>query len=182
MSQTVDTATAVRTGLFIGGQERFTDEVLKVADPGKPGVIVGEAASASPQDVADAVAAAKAAYPAWAALGAEGRAKAMADAIAGIADDRDEDARILSQENGKVRMEAWVDALVFELRWNLALSLKDEVETSKTLPAIPGAIPVNTEVAFQPLGVVTIIVPFNWPIAILADRCRTRSSRATPRS
>jgi acyl-CoA reductase-like NAD-dependent aldehyde dehydrogenase len=168
MSQTVDTATAVRTGLFIGGQERFTDEVLKVADPGKPGVIVGEAASASPQDVADAVAAAKAAYPAWAALGAEGRAKAMADAIAGIADDRDEDARILSQENGKVRMEAWVDALVFELRWNLALSLKDEVETSKTLPAIPGAIPVNTEVAFQPLGVVTIIVPFNWPIAILA--------------
>jgi len=168
MSEVVETSAKVRTGLYIGGEERFTDEVLKVADPGKPGVIVGEAASASPQDVADAVAAAKAAYPAWAALGAEGRAKAMADAIAGIADDRDEDARILSQENGKVRMEAWVDALVFELRWNLALSLKDEVETSKTLPAIPGAIPVNTEVAFQPLGVVTIIVPFNWPIAILA--------------
>jgi len=167
MSDVVETSAKVRTGLYIGGEERFTDEVLKVADPGKPGVIVGEAASASPQDVADAVAAAKAAYPAWAALGAEGRAKAMADAIAGIADDRDEDAAILSQENGKIRMEAWVDALVFEIRWNLALALKDEVETSKTLPVIPGAIPVSTEVSYQPLGVVTIIVPFNWPIAIL---------------
>jgi hypothetical protein len=61
MSEVVETSAKVRTGLYIGGEERFTDEVLKVADPGKPGVIVGEAASASPQDVADAVAAAKAA-------------------------------------------------------------------------------------------------------------------------
>ena len=168
MTQAAGTATDVRTGLFIGGAERFTDEVLKVADPGKPGVIVGEAASASPADVADAVAAAKAAYPAWAALTPQERAKVMADAIVGIGDDRDEDAAILSQENGKIRMEAWVDALVFELRWNLALMLADEVDAAKTLPVVPGAIPVSTEVAYQPLGVVTIIVPFNWPIAILA--------------
>jgi len=166
MSQTTTSAT-VRTGLYIGGQERFTDAVLSVADPGKPGVIVGEAASASPGDIADAVAAAKGAYPAWAALGASGRAAAMAEAIAGVADDRDADAAILSQENGKIRLEAWVDALVFELRWNLALQVADQVEATTTLPAIPGAIPVNTEVAHQPLGVVSIIVPFNWPIAIL---------------
>ena len=31
---------------------------------------------------------------------------------------------------------------------------------------MPG-IPVETTVAYQPLGVVTVIVPFNWPIAIL---------------
>jgi len=166
MSQTT-TSAMVRTGLYIGGQERFTDEVLSVADPGKPGAIVGEAASASPGDIADAVSAAKAAYPAWAALGAAARAAAMADAIAGVADDRDTDAAILSQENGKIRLEAWVDALVFELRWNLALQIADQVETTHTLPAIPGAIPVNTEVAYQPLGVLSIIVPFNWPIAIL---------------
>ncbi|MEJ0006718.1 MAG: aldehyde dehydrogenase family protein [Steroidobacteraceae bacterium] len=35
------------------------------------------------------------------------------------------------------------------------------------LPPIHGAIPVQTTVAYQPLGVVTIIVPFNWPVAIL---------------
>ena len=84
-----------------------------------------------------------------------------------IADFRDEDAAILSQENGKIRMEAWVDSLVFEIRWNLALALADEVEATKVLPPAPG-IPVTTTVAFQPLGVVTVIVPFNWPIAILA--------------
>ncbi|WJL94636.1 aldehyde dehydrogenase family protein [Microbacterium sp. ET2] len=163
----VMTSAGVSTGLFIGGEERFTDDVLTVADPAKPGATVGTAAAASVQDVADAVAAAKSAFPAWAAMGAEERARLMADAIAGIADDRDADAAILSQENGKIRFEAWVDALVFEIRWNLALMLAGEVDKGHTLPVVPGAIPVNTEVAYQPLGVVTVIVPFNWPIAIL---------------
>ena len=166
MSDTL-TQTPVRTGLYIGGQVRDTAETLAVADPGKPGVIVGHAASASPADVADAVAAAKAAYPAWAALSPQERAAKMADAIAGIADERDTDAAILSQENGKIRFEAWVDALVFEIRWNLALMHADEVDAVRTLPVVPGHIPVSTDVAYQPLGVVTIIVPFNWPIAIL---------------
>ncbi|WP_396656538.1 aldehyde dehydrogenase family protein [Microbacterium sp.] len=159
--------TAVRTGLYIGGEERFTEETLAVADPGKPGVIVGHAASASAQDVADAVAAANRAYPAWSALSATERAAQMTEAIAGIEDDRDTDAAILSQENGKIRMEAWIDALVFEIRWKLALMLADEVDASHTLPVVPGQIPVSTEVSYQPLGAVTIIVPFNWPIAIL---------------
>lgn len=163
----VTTSAAVRTGLYIGGVERFTDEVLSIADPGKPGVIVGEAASASAEDVADAVAAAKTAFPAWSSLTAQERAAAMAEAIAGIADERDVDAAVLSQENGKIRFEGFIDALVFELRWNLALMLADEVDRGHTLPVIPGAIPVSTDVAYQALGVVTVIVPFNWPIAIL---------------
>jgi acyl-CoA reductase-like NAD-dependent aldehyde dehydrogenase len=166
MSDTVTDA-PVKTGLFIDGGVRETAESLAIADPGKPGIIVGHAAAASPEDVADAVAAAKAAYPAWAALSAQERAAAMAEAIAGIADDRDTDAAILSQENGKIRFESWVDALVFEIRWNLALMLAGDVDTGHTLPVVPGAIPVSTEVSYQPLGVVTIIVPFNWPIAIL---------------
>jgi acyl-CoA reductase-like NAD-dependent aldehyde dehydrogenase len=156
----------VRTGLYIGGEVRFTEESLQIADPAKKGIIVGEAASATPQDVTDAVAAAKAAFPAWSALSAQERAAMMAEAIAGIGDDRDEDAAVLSQENGKVRFESWVDALVFELRWNLALGLADRVDAGGTLPTAPG-IPVTTEVQYQPLGVVTVIVPFNWPIAIL---------------
>lgn len=167
LSDTLSTEAPVRTGLFIGGEARQTSETLSVADPGKPGVIVGEAASASAADVDDAVEAAKAAYPAWSALSAAERSQQMAAAIVGIADDRDTDAAILSQENGKIRFEAWVDALVFEIRWNLALMLTDEVDTSKTLPVVPG-IPVSTEVSYQSLGVTTIIVPFNWPIAILA--------------
>src|SRR5204863_9823608 len=67
---------------------------------------------------------------------------------------------------GKIRLEAWVDTLVFELRWRLALDLADQVQASTVLDPAPG-IPVTTTVAYQPLGAVTVIVPFNWPIAIL---------------
>ena len=165
MSDTV-ASESVRTGLLIGGKERFTEDVLKVANPAKPGVIVGEAAAASTADVADAIAAAKGAFPAWAALSAQERAGLMAEAIAGIADFRDDDAAILSQENGKIRFESWIDSLVFEIRWNLALMLADGVDKGHVLEPAPG-IPVSTEVGYQPLGVVTVIVPFNWPIAIL---------------
>jgi acyl-CoA reductase-like NAD-dependent aldehyde dehydrogenase len=165
MSDTV-TQAPVRTGLYIGGEERQTVDALEIPDPAKPGVIVGHAASASPKDVEDAVAAAKAAFPAWSALTAQERAAKMAEAIANIADERDEDAAILSQENGKIRLEGWIDALVFEIRWQLALMLADDVDTGKVLEPAPG-IPVRTEVQYQPLGVVTVIVPFNWPIAIL---------------
>ncbi|NDL55686.1 aldehyde dehydrogenase family protein [Phytoactinopolyspora mesophila] len=158
--------TGVRTGLFIGGRERFTDETLRVADPGKPGRVVGEASAASVGDVADAVAAAKDAFAHWSSLSADERSAMMAEAIAGVGDLRDEDAEILAQENGKIRGEAWVDGLVFEIRWQLALAHTNEVEASTTLDPAPG-IPVSTQVGYQPLGVVTIIVPFNWPIAIL---------------
>ena len=167
MTNTVDTSAPVTTGLFIGGTERQAAATMEIADPGKPGVVVGHAAAASAADVEDAIAAAKAAYPGWAALSPQERADQMREALQGIADYRDEDAAILSQENGKIRMEAWVDSLVFEIRWNLALELAPEVNATTVLPPAPG-IPVSTSIAFQPLGVVTVIVPFNWPIAILA--------------
>lgn len=160
-------STAVTTALYINGEERTTADVLRVADPGKPGRIVGEAASATEKDVADAVAAANAAFPAWSALTPQERAAKMADAIATLADFRDEDAAILSQENGKIVGEAWADAFVFEIRWNLALAEADKVDEVETLHPAPG-IPVTTQVGYQPLGAVTVIVPFNWPIAILA--------------
>jgi acyl-CoA reductase-like NAD-dependent aldehyde dehydrogenase len=162
---------SVTTALYIGGKERQTTEKMAIADPGKPGVVVGYAAAATTQDVSDAVAAAKAAYPAWAALTPQQRAEKMKAAIAGVPDSPNpfasEDAAILSQENGKVRLEGWVDALVLQIRWNLALMHADEVNASKVLEPVPGHIPTRTTVSYQPLGVVSIIVPFNWPIAIL---------------
>ncbi|MCC3302242.1 aldehyde dehydrogenase family protein [Arthrobacter sp. zg-Y895] len=160
------TSAQVVTGLYINGEPRRTQETLAVADPARPGQVAGHAAAASPEDVADAVGAAKAAFPAWSALSAQERAARMADAIAGIADLRDEDAAILSRENGKIVLESWVDTLVFELRWQLALSLADQVDQDGILEPAPG-IPVTTTVSYQPLGVVTVIVPFNWPVAIL---------------
>ncbi len=161
----------VTTALYIGGKVRQTKEQMAIADPAKPGRVVGYAASATPQDVSDAVAAAKAAYPAWSALTPQQRAEKMKAAIEGVPDSPNpfasEDGAILSQENGKVRIEGWVDALVLQIRWNLALMHADEVAQAKVLKPVPGHIPTETTVAYQPLGVCSIIVPFNWPIAIL---------------
>lgn len=156
----------IRTGLFIGGASRDTVEHLEIADPAKRGEVVGYAAAATKQNVDYAISVAKNAFPAWSSLSAIERADLMSEAIQGIAEARDDDAAVLSRENGKVRFEGWIDSLVFEIRWNLALMIADQVGTGKTLPVAPG-IPVSTEVQHQPLGVVTIIVPFNWPIAIL---------------
>ena len=165
MSETVTTA------LYIGGQVRQTKEQMAIADPAKPGRVVGYAASATPQDVADAVAAAKAAFPAWSKLTPQQRAEMMKAAIEGVPDSPNpfasEDGAILSQENGKVRLEGWVDTLVLQIRWNLALMHADEVGQAKVLKPVPGHIPTETTVSYQPLGVCSIIVPFNWPIAIL---------------
>ena len=164
-------STSVTTALYIGGQERQTAEKMAIVDPAKPGVVVGHAASATTKDVADAVAAAKAAFPAWSALSPQQRAQQMLAAIEGVPDSPNpfasQDGAILSQENGKIRLEGWVDALVLQLRWKLALSEADHVNSATVLKPVPGAIPVETTVSYQPLGVVSIIVPFNWPIAIL---------------
>lgn len=161
----------VKTALYIGGQERHTAEQMAIADPARAGGIVGYAASATVQDVADAVAAAKTAYPAWSALTPQQRAEHMKAAIEGVPDSPNpfasEDGALLSQENGKVRIEGWVDVLVLQIRWNLALMHADEVNASKVLKPVPGHIATETTVSYQPLGVVSIIIPFNWPIAIL---------------
>lgn len=163
---TTNSEALVATGLYINGKTKETSETIAIVDPGKPGVVVGYAASATKQDAESAVASAKAAFPSWSALSAQDRAKALTEAIEGLGDLRDEDAAVLSRENGKIVHEAWVDALVFEIRCQLAISLAGEMEQTKVLEPAPG-IPVTTTVSYQPLGVVSIIVPFNWPVAIL---------------
>jgi acyl-CoA reductase-like NAD-dependent aldehyde dehydrogenase len=49
-------------------------------------------------------------------------------------------------------------------RFELAAGLADAVDDIQRLEAPP----LRTEISRLPLGVVTIIVPFNWPLAILA--------------
>lgn len=167
MPAPTDTAEQVSTGLFIGGEVIQTNDTLAVADPAKPSHTVGHAAAATTAEVERAIAAAKEAFPAWSGLSPQERAEAMGKAIDGIEADRDTDAAILSQENGKPVLEAWIDALVFEIRWKLAMGLADEVDQAKVLKTADH-IPTETTIRYKPLGVSTIIIPFNWPLAILA--------------
>ena len=157
----------ITTNLFINGESRATPTTLPIIDPAQPSIVVGHAAEAQPSDVFDAIATARTAAADWAALSAAQRATVMADAIQGTEVERDRVAEILTLENGKIRHESWVDALVFDIRWKLALSYTEHVESESILEPIE-QLPVRTRVSYQPIGVVTIIVPFNWPLAILA--------------
>lgn len=163
MTTTVDQLPEISTGLFIDGAPVDAAETLRVVDPGDGVSLVGHAAAASAGQASDAVAAAYRAFPAWSALSPAERAAALTAALAPLEADRPATAEILSRENGKIRLESMIDSMVFEHRCRLAIDLAGEVEASYELPAPP----YRTVVRQEPLGVVTIIVPFNWPLAIL---------------
>jgi acyl-CoA reductase-like NAD-dependent aldehyde dehydrogenase len=154
----------IRTELFIDGDVHRADDALQVVDPADGVSVVGYAAAASAKQAESAVAAAHRAFPAWAARTAQERAELLTAALAPLEADRPATADVLTRENGKIRMESFIDSIVFAHRFALATGLADELDHVTHLPAPP----FNTEISYLPLGVVTIIVPFNWPLAILA--------------
>ncbi|WP_069817181.1 aldehyde dehydrogenase family protein [Streptomyces sp. TP-A0874] len=154
----------IRTGLYLDGETHEAGDTLRVVDPADGQSLVGYAAAASAKQAEAAVGAAHRAFPGWAARSAQERAALLTAALAPLEADRPATAEVLTRENGKIRMESVIDSVVFEHRFRLAAGLAGEVERVTTLPAPP----YRTEISYLPLGVVTIIVPFNWPLAILA--------------
>ncbi len=154
----------LRTALLIGGEERDARDSFPVYDPAHTGAVVGYAAAASAADADDAVRAADEAWPGWAALSAGERTAIVLKALDGLGADLDERAEILSRENGKVRFEATIDLHVFTGRFHQAAEFAPELDEPVTIAGPP----FTTTIAKVPAGVVTIIYPFNWPLAILA--------------
>ena len=140
-----------------------TVDTFPVIDPADGVTVVGHAPAATAAQAAEAVAAADHAFPAWAALTPQDRAALLTAALDPLEADRPATAEILTRENGKIRLESTIDSIVFEHRCRLAIGLADEVDRVTELPAPP----YRTRIGYEPLGVVTIIVPFNWPLAIL---------------
>jgi acyl-CoA reductase-like NAD-dependent aldehyde dehydrogenase len=153
----------VRTELFVGGVHQSADSYMSVLDPARPHVVVGRAAAASAEQAAAAVAAAADAFPAWSHRSAQDRADALLAAIAGHDEIVMDTARILSLENGKVFGECVGDVLAIAELFEQTAALAPQVEEIVRYSGPP----FDTTVARIPLGVVTIIVPFNWPLAIL---------------
>ena len=70
----------------------------------------------------------------------------------------------MSRENGKVRFEAAIDLQVFTGRFHQAAEFAPELD----IPERIAGPPFSTTITKLPAGLVTIIYPFNWPLAILA--------------
>jgi acyl-CoA reductase-like NAD-dependent aldehyde dehydrogenase len=123
--------------------------------------VVGQAPEHTEQDVAAAVASARAAAPGWAA-DREARRGALRACAALIRRDLDRLAILLSREQGKPKADAagefTVAAGLFEYYADLPW---DEVE-----PLAPRA-DRTLEVHSRPVGVVGTITPWNFPISLL---------------
>lgn len=136
-------------------------ETRTILDPatGEP---VGEAPVHTVEDLEQAIAAAAAAQPAWAALGHDARSAALLRAADAVERSAEELARLLSREQGKplngpnARFE--VGACAAWLRAAAATPLAPEtvVDDGETY----------AELHYRPIGVVGAIGPWNWPMMI----------------
>lgn len=161
--------------LFIDGKEIVDGESFAVQDPGRPNQTVGRAISATREQAEASIDGAARAWKDWSALSPERRAEMLIAALDGLDAQSGERARILTRENGKVLMESNIEMHVFAGRCRMAAELapmlsKVQELAPETADQVKGRPPIalRSEVAHLPLGVVTIIVPYNWPLAILA--------------
>ncbi|WP_029041697.1 aldehyde dehydrogenase family protein [Cucumibacter marinus] len=150
---------------WIAGEWRGADEAIADINPSNTGDIVGEAALGTAEDVNDAVAAAKAAAPGWANSTPQQRFDVLDFIGTEILARKAELGRLLSREEGKTLAEGIGEAAragqIFKFFAGEALR-----QTGDRLASVrPG---VEIEVTRSPVGIVGLITPWNFPIAIPA--------------
>ncbi|MFN3808227.1 CoA-acylating methylmalonate-semialdehyde dehydrogenase [Asticcacaulis sp.] len=149
---------------FIGGQAvaGVSGRVGEVFDP-NTGRVQAQVDLGTPDELARAVAVAKAAQPGWAALNPQRRARVMFEFKRLLERDMDALAHLLASEHGKVISDAKGDIQrgleVVEFVCGIPHLLKGEY----TEGAGPG---IDVFSLRQPLGVVAGITPFNFPAMI----------------
>jgi len=132
-------------------------------NPSNTADVIGVYAQGNAEDAKRAIAAAKAALPAWSRSGLLERHGVLSKAAHEIMARKDELGRLLSREEGKTLPEGIGEVIrasqLFEFFAGEALRLNGE-----TIPSTrPG---VGVEITREAVGVVGIITPWNFPIAI----------------
>ena len=127
--------------------------------------VIGEYAQADAKQTEQAIAAAARAFPAWAMGSIQERANSLDKIGAEILARKDELGRLLSREEGKTLPEGVGEVTragqIFRFFAGEVVRMAGE-----KLPSIrPG---VEIEVTREPIGVIGIITPWNFPIAIPA--------------
>ncbi|HSR96073.1 MAG TPA: aldehyde dehydrogenase family protein, partial [Kofleriaceae bacterium] len=131
-------------------------ESLVSRNPAADGAVVFETGT-TPRAVADAAAAAAAAQPAWAQLTTVERAAALDRLKHAIAARADGLADAIVLETGKIRSEAKTEIQTLINRFELARAAVASELTG-------GQVATGEHLRYQPLGVVGVIGPFNFPL------------------
>ena len=152
----------LRVPVWIGDDRREGDELVST-DPGDPDRVVAVAPLGTEADADAAVAEAVRAFATWSATPAERRAEILRRAAAWMRERRPELAALEVRECAKPWAEAdadvceAIDFLEFYARGAIALA------RGKELFQVPGE---RNEMRYGPRGVVAVIAPWNFPIAI----------------
>lgn len=141
------------------------DDGIENINPSNTNDVIGRYARANAAEALSAIAAAAAAFPAWSRSGLLERHAILRKTADGILARKGELGRLLSREEGKTLAEGIGEtvraAQIFDFFAGEALRLSGE-----TIPSVrPG---VGVEMSREPMGVVGIITPWNFPIAIPA--------------
>ena len=149
---------------IIGGKSiSSTSERLSAIYNPATGEQIGSLALSSDEEVNQAVAAAKAALPGWAATPPAKRARVMFAYQALVRERADDIAREISREHGKTHDDALGEVTraleVIEFACGAAHLLKGEFSRNV-------GTGVDTQSERQPLGVVAGITPFNFPAMV----------------
>jgi alpha-ketoglutaric semialdehyde dehydrogenase len=134
-------------------------------NPSDTADVIGVYAQGNVEDTKLAIAAAKAALPAWSRSGLIERHTILSKTAHEILARKDELGRLLSREEGKTLPEGIGEVVragqIFEFFAGEALRLNGEI-----IPSVrPG---IGVEITREAVGVVGIITPWNFPIAIPA--------------
>lgn len=147
---------------LINGEWVGSDGVENI-NPSNTAEVVGVYARATAEETKQAIAAAKAAFPAWSRSGILERHAILSKTSQEILARKAELGELLSREEGKTLPEGIGEvtraAQIFDFFAGEVLRLAGEV-----LPSVrPG---VGVEITREPIGVIGIITPWNFPIAI----------------
>src|SRR5215472_17393202 len=150
---------------FIGGEWVDGTAITRNINPSNTNDVVGEHARADRTQTETAIAAAKAAFPAWSRSTPQERYDALNRVSTEILARKEELGKLLAREEGKTLPEGIGEVAragqIFAFFAGEALRLTGEKGPSVR----PG---LEVEITREPLGVVGMITPWNFPIAIPA--------------
>ena len=137
------------------------------------GATIGHVADMSADQVADLVARARAAQPAWATTSFDDRAALMYELRSWLIANRARMLKTIMDETGKAREDAFVAEVMFTADslgfWakNAPKFLRDE----RVRPHSPLLLGKKTFVRYKPVGVVGVIGPWNYPLTNCFGDC-----------
>jgi acyl-CoA reductase-like NAD-dependent aldehyde dehydrogenase len=141
------------------------DTQIPVENPAT-GQIIGHVPDMSADQVAQMVAAARAAQPAWAEMGFDARAKVFLRARKWLVDNRDRVARTIVEETGKTREDAMLAEVLFiaDSFGYWAKSAPKHLKDEKVKSHSPFMLGKKLMIRYNPRGVIGVIGPWNYPL------------------